>query len=141
MAKNKYDVFISYSQQDESSARKLAEALKSKGFSAWTDTEIRPGKKWADQIEKALRQSKVFLLLISPDFLTSSWTNFELGVALSRAAMTPDTHIIPLTIKHVNHKALPMSLRDLQVINAEDISSSQAAEKVVERLESLPAAT
>ena len=141
MTKNKYDVFISYSHQDESSARKLAEALESKGLSAWTNTEIRPGKKWAEQIEKALKQSKVFLLLISPDFLASRWTNFELGVALSRAALSPDTHIIPLAIKHVNKKSLPTPLRDLRLIDAQDISSSQAAEKVVEMLESLPAGT
>ena len=139
MAKSKYDVFISYSNKDKSIARKLAEALKTKGISAWTDTQITAGKDWSSQIEKALQQSKIFLLLLSPDFLTSQWTNFELGVALGKAATSSDTHIIPLTIRGVNKKSLPKPLRDLQVIDAKDISSSQAAEKVVEALESLPA--
>jgi len=141
MTKNKYDVFISYSVQDHSSAHELAEALKQKGIIAWMDPGTEPGKKLADQIEKALKESKVFLFLLSPDFLTSKWTNFELGVALSKAAVAPDTRIIPLAIKPLNKKSLPGPLRDLEVIDMKNISSGQAAEKVVQMLEEVPVGT
>jgi hypothetical protein len=141
MTKSKYDVFISCSHKDQSSAQELVEALKLKGVSAWMDTGTQPGKRWADQIEKALKQSKVFLFLLSPDFLTSKWTNFELGVALSKAAVAPDTRIIPLAIKPLNKKSLPGPLRDLGVIDVKNISSGQAAEKVVQMLEEVPVGT
>ena len=140
MARNKYDVFISHTDKDKPFARQLAEALKIKGFNTWTDMDTRPGEKWANQVEKALRESKVFLLLLSPDFLSSQWTNFELGVALSRAASSDDTYIIPVATKGVTKRSLPKILRDLHVIDAKDISSRQAAEKVVKAVESLPAA-
>ena len=140
MPKNKYDVFISCSQKDETSAHELADALKSMGVSTWMDAG-KPGIKWANQLEKALKESKVFLFLLSPDFLTSKVTNFELGVALSRVAIAPDTRIIPLVIKPLNKKSLPSPLRELGVIDVKNISSDQAAEKVVQILEEVPVGT
>jgi hypothetical protein len=140
MPKNKYDVFISCSQKDETSAHELAHALKSMGVSTWMDAG-KPGIKWANQLEKALKESKVFLFLLSPDFLTSKVTNFELGVALSRVAIAPDTRIIPLVIKPLNKKSLPSPLRELGVIDVKNISSDQAAEKVVQMLEEVSVGT
>jgi hypothetical protein len=141
MAKHKYDVFISCSAKDHSSAHELAEALKLKGVSAWMDPGTEAGKKLADQVERALKESKVFLFLLSPDFLTSKWSNFELGVALSKAALAPDTRIIPLAIKPLSKKSLPGPLRELEVIDVKNISSGQAADKVVQLLEEVPVGT
>jgi hypothetical protein len=39
-----------------------------------------------NSVQEALERSKHFLLVISPSYLTSAWGNFEMGVALSRAA-------------------------------------------------------
>lgn len=139
MAKNVYDVFISHSEKDRPIARQLAKALETRGINAWTDSRIETGK-WKNQVEKALRQSKFFLLLLSPDFLTSPWANFELGVALGRADTSEDTFIIPLTLKGFRKQSLPKSLRNFHVIDGKDISSTKAAEKVVEVMGRLPSA-
>lgn len=134
MRKNKYEVFISCSRQDQSSARELAKALKSKGVSAWMESRTQPEKTSDDELEKALRQSNVFLFFLSRAFLTSTWQHFELGVALSRA-----TRIIPIVLEPMSKKLLPTPLRHLKGIDANNISSDQAAERVVQMLEEAPA--
>jgi len=40
-------------------------------FGEWTDQRILPGGHWRAQIEKALEQSRLGLLLVSPRFLAS----------------------------------------------------------------------
>jgi len=141
MRKNKYEVFISCTRQDRPSARELAKALKSKGVSAWMESRTQSEQMRNDEMEKALRHSNVFLFFLSRAFLTSTWQHFELGVALSRAAITPDTKIIPIALEPMSKKSLPGPLRHLKVIDANKISSDQAAERVVQMLEEVPVST
>jgi len=136
MRKNKYEVFISCSRQDQSSARELARALESKGVSAWMESRTQSEKASDDELEKALKHSNVFLFFLSRAFFTSNWQHFELGVALSRA-----TRIIPIAVEPMSKKSLPAPLRNLELIDANNISSDQTAERVVQILEEVPAGT
>jgi len=139
MTKDKYDVFISYSHEDAPWGQFLAEVLESNGINAWSDAAIQPGSEWKEEIEMALEHSKIFLLVITLQFLASPWKNFELGVALSRAA-TSSLLIIPLVVKRLSIQSLPKPLRDLKVISVEKISpgetaKKETAKKVVEAVE------
>lgn len=52
----------------------------------WTDRDIEPGEKWHDMIQCALDGAKVGMLLVSPDFLSSSYiTSNELPRMLEAA--------------------------------------------------------
>ncbi len=39
----------------------------------WDDSKIQSGQKWLDEIEKALSEATVAILLLSPDFFASDF--------------------------------------------------------------------
>lgn len=88
-AKQPARVFISYSHKDTEWKDKLmvqmAPLLRQQKIVVWDDTQIQPGTRWEKEIEVNLQLSKVFLFLISPDLLNSSFVmDKELPLALSK---------------------------------------------------------
>jgi hypothetical protein len=127
-----YDVFVSYSHKDALFVQPLVDALEARGIKAWHDGgELRVGENFMRQIGDALEQSRYFLLVISPDYLASQWTSFELGVALS-AASTKGVRVIPVLVRKSDLSALPSSLRRLQFLDATQASAEQIAAEVAE---------
>jgi internalin A len=52
----------------------------------WDDTRIQPGQDWREEIEKALDDARLAILLVSQDFLTSEFiSNDELPKLLDGA--------------------------------------------------------
>src|SRR4051794_37805360 len=70
-------VFISYSREDVKLMDRLLQYLEPAGQSAslavWSDKGIRAGEEWMLEIDKAIAQARVAVLLISPDYLASTW--------------------------------------------------------------------
>ena len=69
-------VFISYSHKDREWLNRLqvhVELLVCEGLEIWGDTRIMPGAQWNDEIQLALDATKVAVLLVSADFLTSDY--------------------------------------------------------------------
>ncbi len=59
-------IFISYAREDVAEAQRLSLDLTSAGFETWLDVErLLPGQKWADEIEKAIKNSSYFIALLS----------------------------------------------------------------------------
>ena len=48
--------------------------------SLWADQNIRLGDKWESEIEKALDEASMYILLVSPEFAASDWVKYEVGV-------------------------------------------------------------
>jgi hypothetical protein len=134
------EVFISYLYSDEPSrhfAAALTERLHARNVSVWQDKlEIKPGTDWRDSIERALEQAETFVFLLSPRALQSPWTNFELGVAASRAAASRDVHIIPVVLAGALSEKLPHFLRDRVVIDVNERPEDRAAEEVAQAVAS-----
>lgn len=70
-------VFVSYSHRDREALNQLQRFLKvleRNGLvSAWADTDLEGGDDWKEEIEQALSNASVAVLLISQDFLASDF--------------------------------------------------------------------
>jgi TIR domain-containing protein len=77
-----YDLFISYAREDEEFVTKLAAGLKRHGFSIWLDkNRFLTGDSIDRRIEKGLRASRCFAVVLSPNSVSSEWVTAELGAA------------------------------------------------------------
>ena len=83
------DIFISYSREDQTVARRYADALKPEGFDVWWDTELRPGESFDAVIEQALRAAKAVVVLWSPRSVASRWVRAEATLADRLKTLVP----------------------------------------------------
>ena len=103
MDKNK--IFISYSHQDKKYLERLLTHIKvlkrwNNNYEVWSDKNIKAGDNWKLEIEKALDETSIALLLVSTDFLASDFVmNDELPKILQRSS-DEGTLVIPIILSH-----------------------------------------
>lgn len=77
-----YDIFISYSSQNDKQVEAIRQTLEKNGFSCWfAPFNIRGHQDFTNVIPDAIKSSKAFLLLLSEEAQSSRWVQRELGVA------------------------------------------------------------
>lgn len=124
MKDTKYNVFISYAADDKEWVSEFFETLRQAGKTAWYDAlDIRPGDRWQDKIQEALRESDTLILIVSPKTVNSKWVFFELG-----AAMAGRKRIIPVIMGDVDDEEIHPSLAKFQYVKED---SAQVAGKIV----------
>jgi hypothetical protein len=111
--------FISYSHADIEWLKRLhvhlTPLIRDQNIDVWDDTQIGTGKKWFDEIGKALDAAKVAILLISADFLASDFiANVELP-ALLQAAEKDGAIILGVILSPSRFLKTPLS--QFQTIN------------------------
>lgn len=118
---DQYDVFISYSSQDEEKALSIRNHLQSKGMDCWMAPEsIEPGLDYSEVIPDAIDGSKIILLLVSYNSQKSVWVPKELSYALSNRKRVLPYKISPCDLL----KKFSFYLSDVQVIEYQnDIQS------------------
>jgi CheY-like chemotaxis protein len=102
--KGKKTVFISYSHKDHLWLERVQTHLKvlehlGVKFIAWDDTQIKAGTRWRDAIEKALSAATVAILLVSTDFLASSFIQEKELPPMLKAAADDGTTILSIILK------------------------------------------
>lgn len=83
-------VFISYSHRDkkwrDEFTTNLKPYLRDHPITSWSDQQIAPGSEWFNEIKSALENSKIAILLVSPDFFASDFIHaHEFGPLLKKA--------------------------------------------------------
>jgi asparagine synthetase B (glutamine-hydrolysing) len=106
----KNPVFISYAREDTEFALRLAADLKNNAANVWLDQmDIRPGRQWDREIERALTKCNELLVILSPAAIDSNNVMDEVAFALEERKV-----VIPVLYKECR---LPFRLRRLQYID------------------------
>lgn len=95
----KYDLFLSYSSQDNIIASFLFRELERQGISVWLDEkQIEVGEFILPSIQKGLTDARRFCILLSENSLQSSWVKRELAIADTLSISRGDDFVIPIRI-------------------------------------------
>jgi WD40 repeat protein len=94
--------FISYSRRDQVFAQRLVDSLNLSGRDSWIDwSGIDGAEDWWREICKGINEAENFLLIISPDSLTSEICHNEIAYARER-----NKRIIPIVRRYPDEKWL-----------------------------------
>ena len=108
-------IFVSYSHADRDWLARLqihlAPYVRGERLDLWDDTKIAPGADWAAEIDRALGNARVAVLLVSPEFLASEFVaRVELPAILRRVGS--DLTVVWIPIRASAYEATP--LKDFQ---------------------------
>jgi hypothetical protein len=120
-----YDTFISYSHHDKDWVHsQLLLRLENAGVRVCIDfRDFEPGAPSLTEMERAVLQSHKTLLVLTPAYLVSQWTEFEnlLVQALDPAAR--QRRLLPLLLKSCE---IPLRLKFLVYLDFTDLNSIDA---------------
>lgn len=103
--------FLSYSRSDERFALRLANDLRSQGVAVWVDQlDIRPSEHWDRAIERAVRDCRGLIVILSPRSVASDNVADEISYAIDSAKS-----VLPVMIEKC---VLPLRITRMQVIDA-----------------------
>lgn len=99
------DIFLSYTERDRDTARRIAEVLGSAGWSVWWDRRIPAGETWRSVLEHALEDMRCMVVLWSAKSIESEWVYEEAteGRRLGK--------LVPVMIENVRP---PAGFREIQ---------------------------
>ena len=94
-------VFICHSSSDKPKAYSLYQRLRQDGFDPWLDAEdLIPGQDWQIEIPKAVENSQVVLVCLSPTAITTEgYVQREIKFALDVADEKPEGTIYLISVK------------------------------------------
>jgi hypothetical protein len=92
-----YDVFISHASEDKDEVvRPLAFALKNEDLVVWYDEfELKIGDSLRKKIDKGLANSKFGIVVLSKNFFSKGWANYELDGIITKA-VSGEQVILPI---------------------------------------------
>jgi M6 family metalloprotease-like protein len=111
-------VFLSYSHRDEEGLQELLPFLRSLerdgGLRVWVDRTIPAGSRWRQQIESAIAESSIAILLISQDFLASQFIYEEELPRILRRQLEGHLTVFPVFLRPstVSSDAITFADRD-----------------------------
>lgn len=111
----KYDCFVSHASEDKSSfVNDLVNKLKSKGMKVWYDADIMNiGDSLRESIDNGLKDSLCGIVILSKNFFTKQWTDYELNGLVARQNSVGKKTILPIwhnvTAEEVRQYSLSLS--------------------------------
>jgi hypothetical protein len=108
-------IFISYSHRDTKEKEELEKYLKGiESLELWSDTHIGAGQQWRPEIDNALTRASVAVLLITANFLASSFVNTEEVPEILLRKKDNGLRVFPLIARECPWRLKPW-LSDMQV--------------------------
>jgi hypothetical protein len=104
------DLFICHSTKDRPFAERLALDIRESGFISWfAEFEMTLGDSLIDKIHRAVSQSALFAIVLSPNSVRSPWCRQELKIAMTRELNRGKAFILPIVYKKCR---IPSFLKD-----------------------------
>jgi hypothetical protein len=120
--------FISYSRRDKEFALELATELKSSGLSVWLDQlDIPTGARWDDEVEQALHESEIFLIVLTSASISSENVKDEIGYAIDHGK-----RILPVLLEACE---IPLRLRRFQYVDFTKLEFDEGVKRAKQLLE------
>ena len=117
-------IFLSYAREDVDSAKHLAETVGRAGHDVWWDRHIQGGSRFSTEIDRALKDAEVVVVLWTEASIESAWVQDE-------AAEGRDTgRLVPVTLSACRP---PLGFRQFHTI-ALDLNGDSAADQLDELL-------
>ncbi|MGB8348740.1 MAG: toll/interleukin-1 receptor domain-containing protein [Ktedonobacteraceae bacterium] len=111
-----FTCFISYSSKDERFVKQLYHDLQSAGVRCWFAPEdIKPGDKFRQRIDEAIRRYDKLLLIHSRHSIASDWVKYEMEAACQRERRGKERVLFPLRLDSAileEREGLAASIRD-----------------------------
>jgi hypothetical protein len=128
--KKQRKTFLSYSRVNSDFAKKLAKELKAEGFPVWLDQlDIPLGARWDVELEKALDESEIFMIIMTPDSISSENVRDEIGYAIDNGK-----RFLPIMLENCN---VPLRLRRFQYVDFSTKSFEDGVESAKQLLRGL----
>lgn len=105
-------VFVSYARRDRATVDALLQDIRRARHDVWVDEELTGGQRWWETILGTIRGADVFLVALSPDWLTSKACAAELqyAVACNRA-------VLPIMVGRVSPQMAPPVIANAQILD------------------------
>lgn len=139
---NGIEIFYSYSHVDEELRDQLEKHLSilkwQRIIKNWHDRKIDAGTEWEGQIDEHLNSSRIILLLISSDFISSPYCyDVEMRRALERHE-AEEACVIPIILRPVYWKIAPFAKLNALPTDGKAVTSwdnqDEAFSNIVERI-------
>jgi hypothetical protein len=102
--------FISYSRVNKEFATKLSKGLRAAGYPIWFDQlDIPTGARWDDELEDALQECSIFMIILTPASIASENVKDEIGYAIDHGK-----RILPVLLEDCD---VPLRLRRFQYVD------------------------
>ena len=125
------DIFISYKREEQSAARKLADALEKRGWSVWWDPKLRAGDRFDDAIEEAIKDAKSVIVMWSKLSVQSRYVRDEATYALKL------NKLAPVKIEEVDLPFRFEGIQTGQLINWDGSANFPGFQKLIEDLSTI----
>ena len=107
---NQRRTFLSYSRNDKDFALQLTNELKAAGFPLWIDQlDIPTDARQDDELEIALIECSIFMVILTPDSTASENVKDEIGFAIDNGKRT-----LPILLENA---IVPLRLRRFQYVD------------------------
>lgn len=131
---SQWDVFISHASEDKSTVvRQLFEALTELGVSVWFDeAELTVGDSLSRSIDSGLANSNFGILVVSKNFLSKKWPEYEYRGLVAKEMATGKT-ILPVWHEVDHEEVLKYSptLADKYALSTSELGANELARSIL----------
>jgi hypothetical protein len=124
-------IFISYSHKDRQWLEELMLHLApfEDAFDVWSDSRINAGENWEKQISNAIERADVAIILVSANYLTSSFIEDIEVPAILNARQLKGTLVLPILISPCMFEATELSKFQFLNSASKPLSSLRKAQR------------